>query len=341
MSFQIQVQPSGAAFECKTDETLLEGALRQGLTMPHGCKDGVCGACKGKVLRGEVEHSAKAVSLTAEDKAAGVALYCCATPKSDLNIECRQLSRLGDFPVKTLPARVEVLEKRAPDVIELQLRLPATEHFRFLPGQFIDVLLKDGKRRSYSLASPPREVGEAGLLELHIRLVPGGLFTTQVFETMKVKDILRFEGPHGGFFLREESAKPMILLASGTGFAPIKSIVEYSLAKGLTRPMTIYWGCRKPEDLYLSELAKRWAVEHAHIEFVPVLSEVGVADGWQGRTGFVHQAVIEDQPDLSAFEVYACGAPVMVDSARKDFIGQCQLPEEAFFADAFTFAVNS
>jgi CDP-4-dehydro-6-deoxyglucose reductase, E3 len=337
MSFKINVHPSGATFECNSDETLLEGALRQGLTMPHGCKDGVCGACKGKVQRGEFEHSEKAISLTVQERADGIALYCCAKPKTDMDIECRQLSRLGDFPVKTLPARVEKMQKRASDVIDILLRLPATENFRFRPGQFIDFLLKDGKRRSYSLANAPRD---DNMLELHIRKVEGGLFTTQVFETMKEKDILRFEGPHGGFFLREETNKPVVLLASGTGFAPIKAIVEESLSKQSTRPMTIYWGCRKPEDLYLTELAQRWSNAFSHIHYVPVVSDAGPAEGWNGRTGFVHQAVMSDFPNLSAYEVYACGAPVMVDSARNDFIGKCQLPEDAFFADAFTFSVN-
>ena len=336
MMFQITVQPSASAFECAEDETLLTAALRQGLTIPHGCKDGVCGACKGKVLGGEFEHGTKAVSLTEADKAAGLALYCCATPKSNMAIECRQLARSGDFPVKMLPSRVEKLEKRASDVIEILLKLPAVEQFRFRPGQFINFLLKDGKRRSYSIANAPRE---DNMLELHIRKVDGGLFTTQVFETLKVKDILRFEGPHGGFFLREETDKPMILLASGTGFAPIKAIVEDCLAKGVTRQMTLYWGCRKPEDLYMHELATQWATENTHIRYVPVLSEA--PDGWGGRTGFVHQAVMADFPDLSAHEVYTCGVPVMVDAARKNFVGTCRLPEEAFFADAFTFAANS
>lgn len=337
MAFQITVQPSGSTYECDADETLLDAALRQGLTMPHGCRDGACGVCKGKVISGEFEQ-VRAGSLTEADKAAGMALYCCTKPKSNMDVECRQISRAGTFPVKTLPARVERMEKRAPDVIDLALRLPASEEFGFLPGQYIDILLKDGKRRSYSIASMPKA---GSLVELHIRYVPGGLFTTQVFETMKVKDILRFEGPHGGFFLREDSSKPIILLASGTGFAPIKSIVETCLDKGITRPMTLYWGCRKPEDLYSHELAQQWAAAHSHIQYVPVLSEVGPAEGWQGRTGFVHQAVITDHPDLSAFEVYACGAPVMVDSARRDFIAQCALPEEAFFADAFTFSADA
>lgn len=337
MTFQIRVQPSGAGFDCSETETILEAALRQGLTMPYGCKDGVCGACKGKVLQGTVEHGAKAVSLTEQDRVNGLALYCCAKPLTDLDIECRQISRLGDYPVKTLPARVEKLERRAADVMEIVLRLPASEAFRFRPGQYIDFLLKDGKRRSYSVANAPRP---DNMLELHVRKVDGGAFTTQVFESLKVKDILRFEGPLGGFFLREESPKPVVMLASGTGFAPIKAIVEDCLSKGMRRPVSIYWGCRKPEDLYMGELAQQWADAHEHIRYVPVMSEAGPEAGWQGRTGLVHRAVMEDFPDLSGHEVYACGVPVMVESARRDFVAERQLPEEAFFADAFTFAAH-
>ncbi len=334
MSYQITVQPSGASYSAEPDETLLDAALRQGLSMPYGCKDGACGACKGTVQSGTVDLGRyQAHALTAEDIAAGKVLFCCARPTSDLSIENRQMIRMGDIQVKVMPARVEKLDKVAPDVIELHLRLPASEKFQFYAGQYIDFLLKDGKRRSYSLASAPEK---EGVLELHIRHVPGGLFTDQVFGTMKVKDILRFEGPHGGFFLREESSKPVILLASGTGFAPIKSIVEHALAQGSSRPLHIYWGCRKQSDLYMNALPEDWAGKYPHIHYTPVLSEPEA--GWTGRTGFVHQAVIADYPSLAGHQVYACGAPVMIDAARKDFLAQCALPEEEFYSDAFTFS---
>jgi len=338
MSYQITVQPSGRQFVAEADETLLDAALRQGLVIPYGCKDGACGACKGKVLCGEVDHGkSQPHALTADERAAGLTLYCCATAKSDLSIECKQLTSTSDIPVKTLPARIEKLEKLAPDVIELHLRLPASEKLQFLAGQYIDFLLKDGKRRSYSLANAPRE---DGLLELHIRHVPGGLFTEQVFGTLKVRDILRFEGPHGGFFLREESAKPIVLLAGGTGFAPVKAIVEQAIASQSTRPLHIYWGAKARVDLYQHALPTQWAAAHPHIQYVPVLSEPAAGDDWAGRTGFVHQAVIADFPDLSAYQVYACGSPAMIDAARRDFVAQCKLPEEEFFSDAFTFSTT-
>ncbi len=334
MSYQITVQPSGATFTSEAGETLLEAALRQGLIVPYGCKDGACGACKGTLLQGTVDLGRyQPGALSETEIAAGKALLCTARATSDLVIEHRQITRADAIQIKTLPARVEKLEKLAPDVIELHLRLPASEKFQFHAGQYIDFLLKDGKRRSYSLANAPEK---EGVLELHIRHVPGGLFTEQVFGTLKPRDILRFEGPHGGFFLREDSTKPAILLASGTGFAPIKAIVEHALAQGSRRPLHIYWGCRKQPDLYMRALPEAWAANYPHIQYTPVLSEPEA--GWTGRTGFVHQAVMADYPSLAGHQVYACGAPVMIDAARKDFIAQCALPEEEFFSDAFTFS---
>jgi CDP-4-dehydro-6-deoxyglucose reductase len=338
MSYQITVQPSGRQFAAEADETLLDAALRQGLTLPYGCKDGACGACKGKVLAGSIEHGkAQEHALKESEKAAGLALYCCAKAQSDLVIECKQLGSINDIPVKTLPSRIEKLEKLAPDVIEMRLRLPANERLQFWAGQYIDILLKDGKKRSFSLANAPHD---DAVLQLHIRHVAGGLFTEQVFSTMKVRDILRFNGPHGSFYLREDSSKPMILLAGGTGFAPIKAIVEHAIAEKCQRPIYIYWGAKARVDLYQNALAEQWAGEHANITYVPVLSEPAASDAWSGRTGFVHQAVLADFPDLSGYQVYACGAPVMIDVARRDFTTTRQLPEEEFFADAFTFSAS-
>ena len=337
MSYQVTVQPSGRQFVAEADETILDAALRQGLTMPYGCKDGACGACKGHVQSGRVDHGkAQAHALKDDEKAAGMALYCCAKAQSDLIIECRQITSGSQIPVKTLPSRIERLERLAPDVIELHLRLPASERLQFLAGQYIDILLKDGKKRSFSLANAPHD---DALLQLHIRHVPGGLFTEQVFSTLKVRDILRFNGPHGSFYLREDSAKPMILLAGGTGFAPIKAIVEHAMAENCRRPMVIYWGAKARVDLYQSALPEAWAAQHANIRYVPVLSEPAADDAWTGRTGLVHQAVLADFADLSGHQVYACGSPAMIDAAKRDFMAQ-GLPEEEFFADAFSFASN-
>jgi CDP-4-dehydro-6-deoxyglucose reductase len=338
MSYQITVQPSGRQFAAEPDETLLDAALRQGLTLPYGCKDGACGACKGKVVEGAVDHGkAQPHALKDDEKAAGLTLYCCARAQSDLVIECKQVGSTRDIPVKTLPGRIEKLEKLAPDVIELHLRLPASERLQFWAGQYIDILMKDGRKRSFSLANAPHD---DAVLQLHIRHVPGGAFTEQVFSTMKLRDILRFNGPHGSFYLREESAKPVILLAGGTGFAPIKAIVEHAIAENSQRPLHIYWGAKARVDLYQHALPERWAAEHAHIRYVPVLSGPAPDDGWTGRTGFVHHAVLADFPDLSGYQVYACGSPAMIDNAKRDLVERCGLQAEEFFADAFTFAAN-
>ena len=289
MSFSVTIEPGQHHFAAESDETILEAALRQGLTMPYGCRDGACGACKGKVLCGEVDHGkSQPHALTEADKVAGLTLFCCAKAKTDLTLECREVRSAGDIPVKTLPSRVEKMEKVAADVMVLHLRLPATERFQFLTGQYVDILLKDGKRRSFSLANAPHD---DAFLQLHIRLVPGGLFTEHVFNGMKERDILRLNGPHGSFFLREDSDKPMILLAGGTGFAPIKAIVEHARTIGMDRPMTLYWGGRRPHDLYMDALARSWTREFGRFRYVPVVSDALPQDGWTARRGFVHRAV--------------------------------------------------
>lgn len=342
MTFTVSIQPSGRQFQVDADETILAAALRQGVGLPYGCKNGACGSCKGKLITGQLQHGAHQESaLSAAEEATGQALFCCARPQSDLTIEVREVTGVGDIPIKKVPCRVASLQKAGDgvtsDVMVLRLQLPANDRMLFLAGQYIEFLLKDGKRRSYSMASPPHAEGP---IELHIRHMPGGLFTDHVFgvgsTALKERDILRFEGPLGTFFLREDSHKPIILLASGTGFAPIKAIIEHAIFENCQRPMTLYWGARTRKDMYMRELAEQWAQIHPHFRFVPVLSEPLPDDHWTGRTGLVHQAVMQDFPDLSAYQVYACGVPVMVDSARRDFVQQCSLPEDEFFADAFT-----
>lgn len=337
MTHQVTLNPINATFRADGHETVLEASLRHDLLVPYGCRTGGCGACRAKITSGIVDHGkASETTLTASDREAGFALLCCAVPQSDVTVEVKNVRRSTDIPVKTLPSRIEVLQKPAKDVAILTLRLPATEVFQFHAGQYIDILLKDGKRRSFSIANPPHD---AATIELHVRHVEGGLFTDQVFSTMKERDILRFNGPHGSFYLRE-SEKPMILLAGGTGFAPIKSIVLETLHLELNRPIHIYWGARDRDGLYQYEVAQAWAEKHPHIQFVPVLSEPNLTPGWEGRTGLVHEAVVADFPDLSGHEVYACGAPGMITAARSSYLGQANLPEDAFYADSFELAAN-
>ncbi|KQV91380.1 CDP-6-deoxy-delta-3,4-glucoseen reductase [Massilia sp. Root351] len=333
MTFQITVQPSGHQFSCDEDETVLAAAMRAGVGLPYGCKNGACSSCKGKVVSGSVTHKPhQARALTPEEEAAGMSLFCCAMPHADLVIEAREVAGSGDFPIKKMPSRVSAIEKAAPDVVVISLQLPANETLQYRAGQYIEFLLRDGKRRSYSIATAP----DNGPLTLHIRHMPGGLFTDQVFSTMKERDILRFEGPLGTFFVRDDSDKPMVLLASGTGFAPIKAIVEHLVHTGSTRAMTLYWGGRRPQDLYMDALCREWAAKLPNFSYVPVVSNAEAQDNWSGRTGFVHQAVMADLPDLSGYQVYSCGAPIMVESAKRDFVAQCGLPDTEFYADAFT-----
>jgi CDP-4-dehydro-6-deoxyglucose reductase, E3 len=287
-------------------------------------------------LSGQVDHGkAQVLALSEADRRAGGALFCCARARSDLVIESRELRSSQEIPVRTLPAKVQKLTRAAPDVMIIELKLPANERLQFFAGQYIEIVLKDGRRRAFSLANAPHD---DGCLQLHVRHVPGGQFTSHVFSTMKERDLLRINGPHGRFFLREDSGKPVVLVAGGTGFAPIKAIVEHMIAEKTFRPMAIYWGGRRYADLYLMQLAEQWALEHGHIRFVPVLSDAPENERWSGRTGFVHAAAVQDFPDLSGHQVYVCGSPAMVAAARRDFVGQCQLPENEFFADAFEFA---
>lgn len=338
MSHQVTVLPSGHQFAVEAGQTVLDAALQAGVMLPYSCKNGACSSCKGKITAGEVELGPhQSASLTPDEIARGMSLFCVAKPQTDLTIEIREVQGIGDIPIKKLPCRVQSIEKVAPDVVILKLQLPATEKLRFNAGQYIEVILKDGRRRSYSLASAPHE---EGALELHVRHLPGGAFTDHVFGAgatqMKEREIMRFEGPFGSFFLREDSDKPIVMVASGTGFAPIRAMVEHIKAKGITRPVTLYWGGRRPQDLYMQALCEQWARELPWFSYVPVVSDALDEDNWTGRTGWVHAAVMQDIPDLSGHQVYACGAPAMVDSARSDYVARCGLPADEFYADAFT-----
>jgi CDP-4-dehydro-6-deoxyglucose reductase len=339
MTFQITIKPSDHVFAAPADETVLESAMKADLLLPYGCRNGACGTCKGRILAGTVDYGPhQPATLTDAEKQAGLALFCCARPLSDLAIEVREVRRAGDIPIKRLPARIESIDKAAPDVAIVRLKLPASERLQFLAGQYLDFLLKDGHRRSFSIATAPHD---DALLELHIRHIPGGRFTDPLFTSYKGREILRIEGPLGSFYLREESDKPMIFVAGGTGFAPIKAMIEHALHHEVDRPMVLYWGVRSLADLYMPHLPSKWQQEHPGFTFIPVLSEPKPEDAWSGRTGFVHQAVMDDFRDLSGYQVYACGAPAMIDAARRDFTGLRALPPHEFFADSFTYAAET
>ena len=338
MELQVTVRPSGRQFSVQAGETLLAAGIRQGIGLPYGCKDGACGSCKCRLIEGQVTHGAhQSKALSADEEAAGFVLTCCARPSTDVVLESRQVTEAGAFPIRKMPARVMALEKLSSDVMRLTLQLPANDTLRYHAGQYVEFILRDGDRRSYSMANAPHTV-QAGTpaVELHIRHMPGGKFTDHVFSTMKEKEILRIEGPYGSFMLREESTKPIVLLASGTGFAPIKALLEHLRFKASTRPVALYWGGRRPTDLYLDDWVRAFQREFPGLHYVPVVSDARPEDAWTGRTGFVHRAVLEDLPDLSGHQVYACGAPIVVDSARDDYTRQAGLPPDEFFADAFT-----
>ena len=338
MTFQVTIAPSQHQFTVTADQTVLDAALAAGILLPYSCRSGACSTCKAKNVSGTIQPVPSAeVILSPEERAAGYTLLCQARATSDLVVESREIRLASDIQVRKLPSRVTSISRPVPDVAVLQLQLPATETFKFYAGQYVELILKDGKRRSYSMANPPHA---ASALELHIRHLPGGLFTDHVFGVgatqMKEREILRIEGPLGSFFLREDSDLPIVMVASGTGFAPIKAIIEHLVHQDIKRPVTLYWGGRRPYDLYMHALAQNWAATISNFSYVPVVSDALPQDAWTGRTGFVHKAVMQDFPDMTGHQVYACGAPIVVDSARRDFVAQCHLPEDAFFADSFT-----
>jgi CDP-4-dehydro-6-deoxyglucose reductase, E3 len=335
MGFRVTLRPSGHEFEVADGKTVLAAALAAGRNLAYSCRAGSCTTCKARILDGRVEYGKiNEFHLDAAQRASGYALLCQAVPLSDLVIEAHELTLHLSEP-RLVPCRVKRIERPAPDVAVIALRLPYNDNMLFAAGQYVDFLLPDGKRRSYSIATAPDLEGSLMDIELHVRHAPGGAFTDRVFGALKVGEILRFEGPLGTFYLREDSEKPIVLLAGGTGFAPIKAMVEYALKRRIGRPMALYWGCRARRDLYMAELPARWAAETPGFRFVPVLSEPAPEDAWTGRTGLVHRTVMEDLPDLSGHQVYASGTPAMVEAARRDFARVCGLPADAFFADSF------
>ena len=342
-TYNITIEPTQHQFTASDDQNLLDAALAAGIVLPYSCRAGACSSCKGKVISGKYDAGlAPAQVLQAEEIQAGYTLLCQAHALSDMVIESREVRLATDIQIRKLPARVTRIRMPAPDVAVLTLQLPSSETFRFYAGQYVEIILKDGKRRAYSMANSP---DQAAALELHVRHMPGGVFTDHVFgagdKQMKEREILRLEGPFGSFFLREESTKPIVFLASGTGFAPIKAIIEHMIEQGIDRPSVLYWGGRRPQDLYMDELAQSWQEKLGQFTYIPVISDALPEDNWTGRTGFVHKAVMQDLPDLSAHEVYACGAPIVVESARREFASQCGLPDDAFYADSFTSAADT
>jgi len=333
MSYEVELQPGGKRFFVDDGETVLDAALRQGINLPYGCQSGACGACRARIDSGRIHHRQTPRALSGRELAAGYALLCQAHAQTPLVIHAQEIAPGQPRRVRNLPARVARLERMAHDVMAVYLKLPKSQRFEFRAGQYVDILLPGGRRRSFSIANAP---AQANMLELHVRRVPHGEFTRRVFEELKVKTILRIEGPLGSFFLRD-SDRPAVLVAGGTGFAPVKGMLEDAFAAGTERRLHLYWGVRSARDLYLGERVAEWARTHPNFRFTPVLSEPEPSDRWEGRTGLVHDAVAADYPSLAEYEVYMSGPPAMVDAGKRAFTDR-GLDFERLFFDAFDYA---
>ncbi|HXD39340.1 MAG TPA: cytochrome b N-terminal domain-containing protein, partial [Ramlibacter sp.] len=315
----------------RAGETILEAGLREGLPLPYECRNGGCGACLCTIEHGAVtlrpyQLSALPDAVREQSKA----LMCCAIPKGDVVIDVEGLDHGGVGAPKLHTGQVVGMERLAEDVMRVMIDLPEGESIPFAAGQYINILLGDGQRRAFSFANPPHE---SALIELHVRRIPGGRFTSHVFDGMGLGDMVRFEGPLGSFTMNE-GTRPLLFVAGATGFAPVKSIVEDAFHRGLTRPMRLYWGVREREDFYLLDLAKQWEREHENFRVIPVLSDPQPQDKWRGRTGLVHEAMLEDFGDLVGYEVYVCGSLRMVEAAVPAMMAQ-GLSQSACFTDAF------
>ncbi len=334
MSFTIKVLPSGHTFTNEPDETILDAALRAGMAFPYGCRGGACGACIGQVVSGEIRYDDEPMGLTEAQATVGMSLFCVAKPVTDLTIEIHEVGAVEEIPVKKLPAKVAKLKQLNSEVMALFLKLPESERLQYLAGQYVEFIMADGRKRAFSIANAPHH---DELLEFHIRRIKGGEFTEHVFTEMKVGEIVRIEGPRGSFFLREDSERPIILLATGTGFGPVKAIVEHMVAEQSSRPVYLYWGARTADGLYADSLIRDWESSFPNIRYRPVLSQPD--ETWEGRKGHVQQVLLEEFEDLSGYEVYACGHPEMVYSARDAVVARGVEPDHCY-SDAFSWAVD-
>ena len=331
MGFSIDINDGRHVIEVGENETILDAALRQDVGLPYGCRNGACGACTSTLLSGEVSY-AEGNTMALEGAADNACLTCQARPLGDIRLQANLVETAAEIEVKTLPCRVDKHEELAHDVMAVWLKLPDNQRLQFMAGQYLNFVLSDGRERAFSIANAPHD---DELIELHIRRVDGGQFTDFIFDQLQDKAILRIRGPLGTFFLREDSDRPVIFMAGGTGFAPIKGQIEHAIYIGDKRPMTLYWGVRSRRDLYQAELAEQWVADHDNIHFVPVLSEPD--DDWTGRKGFVHQAVVADNPDMSGFDVYMAGPPPMVNAGKDAFI-DAGLSMDNMYSDSFDYA---
>ena len=337
MTFRVIVQPSGHQFDTEQGETVLEAAMRQGIELPYGCRSGACGSCAGYLLSGEVSYEDEPAALTDDMQAEKKALFCMACPTSDLEISIQEVDGLQGISVRNLRCRVEQKEQLSHDVIGLKLKLAGDDRLQYHAGQYIEFILEDGKRRAFSIANPPHD---DALIELHIRHVPGGKFTDFLFDNLEEKTMLRVEGPLGNFYIREDSDRPMIMMGGGTGFGPLKAMIEHAIYIGIRRPIHLFMGVRALRDLYMDDMVRQWTRENANISFTPVLSEPMAEDNWQGATGFVHEVVARNYPDLSGFDIYMSGPPPMCNAAVEVFHNQ-GADMDRMYSDAFEYSADA
>jgi len=335
MSFRIRVPLSGHEFTAESNETILDAALRQGVGLPYGCRNGACGKCSGEVISGETEYDTDSLrAMAKKEHDAGKTLFCQACATSDLEIKVREVIKSEDIEIKTLPCRVEKMQLLTHDIMMLKLKLPETERLQFMAGQYLEFLLQDDKRRAFSIANAPHD---DEFIELHIRHVPDGQFGDYVFDGLKEKALMRIEGPYGSYFLREDSDRPIILMGGGTGFAPLKGMLEHAFHINSKQQIHLFCGARAKSDLYMDEMVQAWLEQHPNLKYTPVLSDPHDEDNWQGETGFVHESVVRHYPDLSSFDVYLSGPPPMV-KAGMDLFYEKGLPETQIYSDSFEYS---
>lgn len=308
---KVRVRPSNREFQAQSDEPVLSAALRQHLNLPHSCKGGSCGTCRVRVLRGSFEYPhGRPIGIAEAEEAAGYALICQARATTDLDVEIREIRHVTDVEIRELPARVERMERLAPDVMGLWLRLPAIEPFSWQCGQYVDVMLPGDRRRSFSLANPPRD---ATFLELHVRRARGGVFSERVFGEMKPGSLLRIEGPLGQFIYRPGD-RPLLMIGGGTGYAPLKAMIREVLDSEARRDLHLFWGARTAVDLYDDDWLRALGAKHPWFHYTPVLSEQPASDSH--ASGLVHEAVLGHFADLAECDIYAAGPPAMIDAVR-------------------------
>ena len=335
MTHTVTLQASGKRFDVADGENILDAARQAGLALPYSCLSGVCGSCKATLVSGDCHYPNNPPSaLNPAEVARHQVLLCQAVPRSDLVIAAREVASVADIPRRVLALKLTAAQRLAPDVMRLTLMPPHARSLAYLAGQYLDVLLPGGRRRAFSIANAPHTGPQ---IELHIRHVAGGDFTHRVFTQIKPGDILRIEGPLGTFVPREHSERPMLFVAGGTGFAPVKALIEHFLHLGTLRPMQLYWGARAPEELYLRALPEHWAATTQAMKFVAVISDSERIGTTGLRAGFVHEAVLEDHPDLSGFDVYMSGPPALIDAGRRAFVDS-GLPEDRLYYDSFDYA---